>query len=72
MTYTACRVSISVYAMMLHSSKRLEFGDSVYFHRNTLARSSPREFYGFFSINHDPCASCTGLEDLGWEFEYRV
>lgn len=45
---------------------------SLYFHRNPLARSTPRDFWGFFSTHSDPCASSTGLEDLGWTLKHQV
>ncbi|KAF8602128.1 hypothetical protein BDV93DRAFT_220838 [Ceratobasidium sp. AG-I] len=43
-----------------------------YFHRNPLARLSPREFWGFFSTSPDPFAPSTGLEDLDCTFRYSI
>ncbi|KAF8597402.1 hypothetical protein BDV93DRAFT_610416 [Ceratobasidium sp. AG-I] len=54
------------------SSRGHMSGTHLYFHRNPLARLSPRDFWGFFSTVPDPGAPCTELEDLGWTFKYYV
>ncbi|KAF8594632.1 hypothetical protein BDV93DRAFT_565195 [Ceratobasidium sp. AG-I] len=46
--------------------------DYLYFHRNPLARLSPRNFWGFYSTSSDPCAPSTGMEDLGWTVKYTL
>ncbi|KAF8602072.1 hypothetical protein BDV93DRAFT_545494 [Ceratobasidium sp. AG-I] len=64
--------SIHVNAKIPHSSKQFLFESSLYFHRNPFARSSPRDFWGFYSVSSDPCAPFTGLEGLGWTYSYSV
>lgn len=44
----------------------------LYFHRNPYSRSSPREFYGFFSASPDPSIPSTELNDADWHYEYDV
>lgn len=49
-----------------------ESATSLYFHWNPHSRSSPRDFWGFFSVSPDPCAKCTGLNDGDWHYEYEM
>ncbi|KAF8602077.1 hypothetical protein BDV93DRAFT_509542 [Ceratobasidium sp. AG-I] len=65
-----CRVFVIAFADMSDSSKPLAPEARLYFHRNSFARSRPRELYGFFSAEPNPCALRTGLEDLNWSFCY--
>lgn len=44
----------------------------LYFHQSFVSRSSPRDYWGFFSASPDPCAKSTGLEDLGWTTQYSI
>ncbi|KAF8594633.1 hypothetical protein BDV93DRAFT_529192 [Ceratobasidium sp. AG-I] len=46
--------------------------DRLYYHRNPFSRSSPRDFWGFFSTSSDPYAPSTGMEDFGWTIEYQL
>ncbi|KAF8594488.1 hypothetical protein BDV93DRAFT_515743 [Ceratobasidium sp. AG-I] len=44
----------------------------LYFHRSPSNRSNLQQYWGFFSANANPCTPNTGLEELGWTFEYRI
>jgi hypothetical protein len=53
-------------------SNQVDTTSLLYFHRNRFSRSNPREFWGFLSINPDPCAPGTGSDRLGWTCRYSV
>lgn len=64
--------NVRITAEQTSSENGLKPADNLYFHRNPFARSSPREFWGFFSTSPDPCVANGVHENSDWIVCYQV
>lgn len=68
----ATGVSIEYAIVIKEQYRKMVPQKTLYFHHNPLAFSSPRDFWGFFSLNPDPSVLDTRFENLGWNCSYEV